>query len=208
MKRLVVAIMILLESFSTGLSQPVNVFINNYKEAFDAKYSYNDIDSTMIFIPAIMNLIEKSAIWESIPLSERRKRVLDFISYPILAYSEMIDLITGERYIYPEGMIYKDNGLPTQPNHFCGPTPHDTWYYNDIQVPLYVYLRRNRPEYVFTIPNLGVSEYYCGYFWIIKDDLLYALVFDTNLCSFYPIEVHVFLNHIAEDDYFKTLSDY
>ena len=171
--------------------------------AFKAKYESIDRDSTIIIIPAVMNLVEKSSQWFSIPISERRQIVLDFISYPILADYEVLDLNTGERFISPEGMLKKTNDSPKK--HFIGPITHNIWYYETIQVPLVNYLRKEKTQHVFWVPNLGIGEDY-GRFWIIKDDMLYVLVLDTIQGTFYPIGAIEFLNNVG-DDYFKLVGD-
>lgn len=173
-------------------SQSVEDFINSYESAYSVKKELVYQDTSLVYIPAVMNLVENDTSWNYFVLSKNKEMLWNYLTPALLADYKAIDLNTGDYYVFPMGLLNYHGEANVK---IAGPITRTIWYYDGIVMPLITFLRNNRPQYVFWIMNMHSDIYY----WIIKDDKLYALLFDKENHSFYEYDAELFLSDAELD---------
>ena len=189
----ILLILLLINCFDCQ-SQSVEDFINSYESAYTVKKELVYQDTSLVYIPAVMNLVENNTSWNFFVLSNKNNKIWNYLTPAILADYEAIDLNTGDYYLFPMGLLHYHGETNVK---MVGPVARTIWYYDGIVMPLMTFLRNNRPQYVFWIMNMYSDINY----WIIKDDKLYALMFDRESQSFYQFDAELFLNDAELDPY-------
>lgn len=174
-------------------------FVRNYRAAYAAK---SDVytDTSLVYIPALVNLERNINSWGKLSISQRRQLLLRFINEPIIANDMAVNVNKDEWYTFPMGTLYYKGKYE---EHIVGPMNNVAWFYKLVQSPLVEYLRNTSVEFVFTIDALLPEDKIQGLFWTIQDGCVYVLLYDKGQGVLYPVEARTFLTDIAKDEYFK-----
>lgn len=196
----IIAILSLLNGFMIQ-AQPSSVLVDGYKKAYSKKQKLYK-DTTLIYVPCIMNIYENGKSWYQLSAKGRRDCFFDFFSHPVLANDMALSKITEDYYSYPTGYDYKSRYHNKEKP--AGPRPKDGWYYQTVVLPLIRYLQHNHVDYIFTISNVGFDKR-DNLFWTIEQGCLYILRWDVSNEEYYRVDADLFINEVAGDDYFKDL---
>lgn len=169
-------------------------FIDEYIIAFKARGdTYND--TTLVYVPAVMNLGQSNNTWFHLTASQRRSHLWDCLTPPILADDMALNILSEERYSYPSGMI-SHNGQ-YEPSVIVGPIHYFNWYYYEVQIPLIHYLRECKPDYLFSIVNLGCPCRVPIYAAIQGKQMSFVL-YNEQKCEFYSVDADNFIQSVEE----------
>lgn len=190
--RHILSLLIFLLIFSTQSfiirAQDVNRFVEGYKSAYENHLKKARLDTSLTYIPSVMNLAErKYSSWHCLSSHERQQKLWSYICPPILANDFAFEITKGKYYFFPEGWLY--HNLPRYRVNEIVEHP---------DVPLFKqtllkYLQNNQVEYIFTIVNVGDGSI-DGRYWVITNNQLYILRYNKDIDELFPVEAIEFLN--------------
>lgn len=181
------------------MAQSYLPFIDEYIFAFNARSdTYND--TTLFYIPVVMNLGEFDNHWYHYTISQRRSHLWDCLRPPVLADDMAININTKERYSFPTGMI-SHNGQ-YGPSIIVGPIHYYNWYYYEVQIPLTNYLRVYKPDYLFSVINLGYPSNIPIYV-AIQGKHMSFVIYSNYRHEFYSVDAEHFTQNV-EDAFFNS----
>ncbi len=199
MRRLFLILIIIILSGAISQAQSSMDLVNGYIEAYAKKRKFYK-DTTLIYVPMMVNIYENCNSWYQLSVKGMRDCFFEFFSHPVLANDMALSKITEDYYLYPHGYDYKSRYYNKEKP--AGPCPKDGWYYQTVVLPLIRYLQHNHVDYMFTISNVGFKERdHC--FWTIEQGQLYVLRWSDTNDEYYRVDADLFINDIAEDGYFK-----
>lgn len=165
-------------------------FVNDYLERYE-QYKSAYTDTTLLYVPCIMNLYEYGTEWLALSPSQRKDSLFSFLEHPILANDIALDVNNDEYYVFPLGQLYYCGEIKGY--EMAGPITYRNWYHETVIIPLINYALTSRTHYLFSIENLS-RDYYNGYYWSIEDAVLYALVYDRDTNVFHSVRAESFLD--------------
>lgn len=163
-------------------AQGIDGFIENYKSVYERHLKKAHLDTSLTYIPTIMNLSEKkNNSWYDLSIPERQCKFLSYIYHPILANDFAFDVSNGRYFYFPEGWLF--HNLPRhRVNRMTTPQ-----LFPLSEKVLLEYLQKNHADYVFTVVNVGDGSIDCRY-WTISDKFLYILRYNEELNELYAVE--------------------
>lgn len=184
---------LVLLTHSTHLrAQDAQRFIENYKLAYERYINKAKFDTTLTYVPSIMNLYEKTnRSWFNLSRSERQQKLWAYICPPVLANNFALDVVKGEYFSFPEGWLYhilpskRVNQLISQQFFPYGAKK------------LLEYLQNNHADYIFTITNVGDGSI-DGRYWVITNDQLYILRYNKDIDELFSVEAMEFMTDNIE----------
>ena len=196
-----IARMLILICFCVCLNMQAQTkqFIENYKKRSHQLVNKN-ADASLLYMPKIMNLLERSSVsFDKMPIAQRKENLFVFLSNPILANNYAFD-IKGCR------LFYDTTGLLVYKRYKGKRKMVDFSDLKENHVPEWAmlnYLAENPFDYIFTIENIGWKEL----FWAIKNEEIFALLYDEKNNSFQVFDVESFLKDGAHDIFFMNFGE-
>lgn len=180
--------LVLLTHSSHLRAQDARCFIENYKFAYERYIKKAKFDTTLTYVPSIMNLYEKkNRSWFNLSRNDRQQKLWTYICPPVLANNFALDIKKGEYFSFPEGWLY--HNLPRKRvNRLIS-----SQFIPYGEKKLLEYLQNNHADYVFTITNVGDGSV-DGRYWVITNNELYILRYSKDIDELYSVEAMEFMN--------------
>lgn len=195
---------------STVDHAPKEQFICQFQQQYDAGFAerpIEQIDTNVIYIAKVMNIHHDSnRNFDDIPIDYRRHNFFSFFLNPDLIYVDAINAKERKKY-HHEYVEYEYFRYSHVYNYFyttrsfinCPPYYSRGWL-NEMNA-LCDYINTNKVDYIFIISN--IYDINGPIYWIIRDNSLFVIRYDTDTVSFIEYDAEQYLTSIAGDDIFS-----
>ena len=177
-------------------------FIHSFKCAYEDRVT-EYLDSKLIYIPRIMNLSEKHDNWDKLSIDQKKDSLFYYLSTPVLADEYAVDIVIGDYYRFPMGLLEYNNKYQT--HNITGPIKYKGWFYNEVISPLICYLRSHNVDFVFTVDYFTKKS--TDEWWTIENGSVFKLLYDKNNNSLHSVDAQKYIREIAPLDSFASTED-
>lgn len=190
-------------------SQDVSKFVRNYRIAY-RRISKNDfLDTSLVYIPSVLNLYENSKGFYKQTKAQRRLFLFDFLSNPNVVRDLAVNPESGELFeFYLADLIETSKHKDRRWSSFSHILRPKKTNHNDEYLPIINYIRTNEFDYIFTIANIYSQLRICSKYWVIKEGGVFLLEYDKTSESLKEIDLQSFTSNPCYDDMVWDINDF